>query len=367
MVGPMITSVTNHLPLEKRKGYLLRPQTMLTMQGLIERILEADGITRDMIQAQQKRLNLMQRMLTASSEDVLNQLIDQEKDLLDDDFLGLLNRMIEASMASNDEASARALVGLQQKLLSSTEAGRNLQEQAQEAEAAIKSLQDASKSGLTREKLLDLLIEAPSETRLTTLVSLARNGLDYTFFEQLSKRIDRAKTDEQTKLIALREKLLQLTQEIDEEVKKQTEETRKLLEELLKAENISEATTQHLPEINELFVELLRNELQAARQKNDQARLQNLQQIVVVLQQASAPPPEIALIQELLDTADEASLVKALEIHKKDITPEFIQTLGNLLVQAQSEDQKQEPGVIEKLQEVYRAALRLSMQANLQS
>ena len=53
----------NSLPQEKRKAYLLRPQTMLTMQSLIERILEGDGITKEMIQEQQKRLALLQRMV----------------------------------------------------------------------------------------------------------------------------------------------------------------------------------------------------------------------------------------------------------------------------------------------------------------
>ena len=45
---------------------------------------------------------------------------------------------------------------------------------------------------LTREKLVDLMIEAPNENRLSVLVSLTRPGLDYEFFRLLSERIDRA-------------------------------------------------------------------------------------------------------------------------------------------------------------------------------
>lgn len=367
IIGPLITRVTSSLPMEKRKAYLLRPQTMLTMQGLVERVLEADGITREMIQAQQKRLNLLQRLLTASSDEVRVQMIQQEKDLIDESFLALLNRMVEASMASNDETSARALVAIQQQLMENTEAGKAMQEQAVEAQAAIKSLQEASQKGLSREKLLDLMIEAPNETRLVTLVNLARNGMDYTFFQILSKRIEAAQGEKQQKLTDLRAHLLELTSEIDEEVKAQTEEARQVLEKLLASPDIQKATTEALPAISELFVQVLRDELQAARQKNDEDRLRKLQQVVVVLQRASAPPPEVALIQELMDTPDETTLNKVLQEHKKEITEEFMQTLGGLISQAQSGEQEQEPGVVEKLTEVYRAALRLSMQANFQA
>ena len=56
MIGALINQAVNRLPQEKRKGYLLRPQSVLTLQGLVERILEGDGITREMLQAQQQRL-----------------------------------------------------------------------------------------------------------------------------------------------------------------------------------------------------------------------------------------------------------------------------------------------------------------------
>ena len=66
LIGPLITQVMNKLPPEKRKAYLLRPQTMLTQQAMIERVLEGEGITREMMEASQQRLNLLQRLLGAS-------------------------------------------------------------------------------------------------------------------------------------------------------------------------------------------------------------------------------------------------------------------------------------------------------------
>src|SRR5579859_6709342 len=51
VVGSFVTAITNSLPPEKRKAYLLTPKTALSQQGMIETILEADGITREMIDA----------------------------------------------------------------------------------------------------------------------------------------------------------------------------------------------------------------------------------------------------------------------------------------------------------------------------
>ena len=53
-IGPMIKKVMDDLPPEKRKAYLFKPQTMLTQQRLFETILEADGITPEMMKAQQE-------------------------------------------------------------------------------------------------------------------------------------------------------------------------------------------------------------------------------------------------------------------------------------------------------------------------
>jgi hypothetical protein len=56
MIGDSSTKSSAACP-KKRKGYLLAA-SMLTFQGLVERVLEVDGITREMIQAQQAKLNL---------------------------------------------------------------------------------------------------------------------------------------------------------------------------------------------------------------------------------------------------------------------------------------------------------------------
>jgi hypothetical protein len=86
LIGGMINQVINKLSQEKRKGYLLSPQSTLTMQGLIERVLEADGITREMIQAQQQRMTLLQRLASASMKVCALRLSRKIGSLMDAEF-----------------------------------------------------------------------------------------------------------------------------------------------------------------------------------------------------------------------------------------------------------------------------------------
>ena len=118
-IGPLITKVTNNLPQEKRKAYLLQPQAMLTMQTMLERILAADGITKEMIQAQQERMNLLQQLLSAPDEAVDN-IVKENDALCDNDFFSLLNRLTEAAAVNGDQQSSQKLADLQKVLLSKT-------------------------------------------------------------------------------------------------------------------------------------------------------------------------------------------------------------------------------------------------------
>lgn len=362
LIGPLITQVVNHLPPEKRKAYLFRPQTMLTQQLMIEKVLEGEGITHEMMEESQARLNLLQRLLSASTPEVRQEIVKQEEKQIDEQFFEILSRLIEASMAQGDQNSAQALAALQQEILPLTEVGRQLQAQSEDMRSAIESLQQASKEGLTREKLLDLLIAAPNEVRLTTLVSLARNGVDYEFFSILSDRIDHAQGEEKEKLTQLRDHLIELSQEIDKRLEQQKEHSRNKLNEILNAPDVEAAANQALPEMDDLFAEVLRDETQKAQQTGDLEKISKLQKVINVIQQASTPPPELELAEELLGAENDVRRREILQEHAEEITPEFVQMLNQLAAQF---DQEGQQDLAQRLQEAYRAALRFSMEANL--
>lgn len=362
-IGPLINRVVNQLPAEKRKAYLLRPQTMLTMETMIEKILEADGITREMIREQQDRLNLLQRLLGAPPES-RSTILQQEGDQVNPEFFALLNRLVESAAAQGDQETAQKLLELQQQLLRETKTGQELQTQVKETEEAIKSLQEASQKGLTREALLDLVIQAPSETRLSTLVSLARSGMDYTFFQLLSDRIEKTAGKEKEKLISLRTKLLELTHEIDQAVQEQMDQARQMLNQLLDAPDIEQAITNNPAIVNDFFVEVLRTEFQAAEQKGDLERRSKLQKVIQVIEKLSAPPPEVEFIKELLAAENDESRSQLLAANSEKVTPQFMELLNGLMAQSESQGNSS-PEINQRLRQVYRAALRYSMQANL--
>jgi hypothetical protein len=364
LVGPFITQITNKLPPAKRKGYLLRPQSFLTYQSLIERILGADGITPEMIQAQQKRVGLIERLLTTTSNEARSALIKEEAAAFDADFFGIFGRLMENAMASNQEGLAKQMDAIQQQLLAETEFGRKIASQYNENQEAVKTLQAAGK-GLDREKLLNIIIEAPNEDRVNALVSYTRPALDYQFFQMLSERIDKLAGDERKKLETLREKLLDITRKIDQRAEEEFKHAAALLETLLKADDIQKATAEHLPELGEMFVQVLQQALQDANRKNDSERMPKLQQVVAVLQQASAPPPELELLEQFLGAPDEASLNKLIEENADKLTPEFSGVVASIINRTEGEGGEapsdEEKQVMEKLQAVYKAVLKFTM------
>jgi hypothetical protein len=156
-----------------------------------------------------------------------------------------------------------------------------------------------------------------------------------------------------------------MTRQYDDQVAARMEAAGQLLTQILKAVNVTEATTQALPAIDDFFMQILKAEMEKVRGSGDLERLSKLQQVMNVLQEASAPPPEIALIEELLDAPDEPARRKLLEEHKKEITPDFLQVLAN--VSAQAEQSEQEPEMIERLKVVNHQVRRFSMEMSLKS
>jgi hypothetical protein len=363
VIGGLINQVINKLPQEKRKGYLLNPQTALTMQGLVERVLEADGITREMIQAQQQRLSLLQRLASVADEAARIEMIKQEDALLDQDFFMLLSRLGETALASGDRESARQLAELQKSLISNSTYGRQLQTQSKEIETALADLQSAGKD-LTREKMLELVIHAPNETRLSALVGLARPLLDYAFFQLLSERIDRARADGRARLVDLRAQLLEMTQEIDKQVETQRKQVRQLINAILQAPNMEEALSKALSAVDEVFEQEIESMLQESRDQGDLDRSGKLQKIIEILQKASAPPPEMALIEDYLDVADDEKRKQFLQDHSDQIDEGFMELLANLTVQTGAGQDKE---LAERVMAANRQAIRFVMQRNLRN
>src|SRR5574342_607341 len=84
IIGPLIKKVTDSLPAENRKGYLLNPSPNLTYESMIKVILGKDGITPEMLKEQQDRVQVIERLLQATTPEVRSEIIKQNINLFDE-------------------------------------------------------------------------------------------------------------------------------------------------------------------------------------------------------------------------------------------------------------------------------------------
>jgi len=367
MIGPLIKQVMDRLPPEKRKGYLLSPQANLTYESMMETILNKDGISSGMIKTQQERVQFIERLIQTTKAEVRSEMIKQNEKIIDEQFFGLFSRIAQNAMASGQEPIARALIELQKQLLDETEFGRKLKESVGEVEAATKVLQDAGKS-LTRETLLDFVLEARSDARIRAYVSLARGGMDYVFFQNLTEKIDKADGDEKKRLESIREKLLGFVSEVDKQLEARFKQAQDFVEKILTQEDVEKATRENIEGFTQDSAEVVNQLLRQASEKNDYARMGKLQKMVQVLQEASAPPPEVAFIEQLIQAPDNAAMEKMLADNDAMINDQFVEALSGLVAQMDAQGGQGNPeakALGEKLGEVYKIALKYSMKKNL--
>ena len=366
LIGPLIKQVTDRLPPEKRKAYLLKPTANLTYESMVQTILEKDGITPEMLKEQQDRVQLIERLLQASAKDVRSEIIKQNLNLLDEQFFALFSRLAQSAAGSGQEPVARAMVDLQNQLLDETEFGRNLKESVGELEAATKSLQEAGQ-GLTREKLLDIVLQSASDARLRAYVTVARGGMDYQFFQLLSERIDKASGDDKARLESMREKLLDFTNEVDKQMEARYKQAQEFIESLLAQDDVVKAVRDNLNNFTQDSVDVVNQMLRQASERNDYTRMGKLQKMVEVLREVSTPP-EVAFIEQLLDAPDDATLNQMLESNKDLLNDQFMEALVGLVAQVDQAAEQGNPeakSLSEKLSKIYKTALKYSMQRNL--
>jgi hypothetical protein len=333
---------------------------------MIETILNKDGISSEMIKTQQDRVMLIEKLIRMTSADARLELIKQNEAAIDEQFFSLFSRIAQNAMQSGQESIARALIDLQKQLLEETAFGRQLKESVAELEAAQKVLQDAGQS-LTRETLLDFVLESQTDSRIRAYVSLVRGGMDYVFFQNLSDKIEKASGDEKVRLEGIREKLLGFVGDVDKQIEARFKQAQDFVESLLAQDDIEKVTQENIDNFTQDSVEVVNQLLRQASEKNDYARMGKLQKMVQVLQAASAPPPEIAFIEQLLQAPDEAAVDAMLVQNDAMVNQQFVDALSGLVAQMDSQgaENLEAKAMSEKLTEIYRVALKRVMKKNM--
>ena len=361
-IAPLMNRVVNNLKQEQRKAYLFKPQQMFTYQGLIEKVLEGEGITKEMLDAQRKRVDLLQSLMSISEEDLAAK-VKAEAENIDSEFFALVSRILEAGLSARDEGAVTKLGKIQEVLLEHTEIGRQIKTQSDEIEGARESLERAGKD-LTREKLLEILIAAAdNDVRLNALVSMSRPGIDYMFFQTLSERIDKASDEEKENLSRLREQLLDITNQIDEQVQQRLAAAQRNLEALLQTDKPDEIIRQNPAVLDDFFLQVINQALSQANEKKDAARSHKLETLLKTIQQLVSPGYNPELLNSLLEATDDETRKAILEAHADEVTAEFVESLSAMMLQLEGTEKE----LADRVRSAYRSALRFSMEKGLRS
>jgi hypothetical protein len=361
IIGQIINRLTERLPAEQRKAYLLQPQSVLTMQGLVDRVLEADGITKEEIEAQRAKMRLFEQFLRIPDEQV-ESFVKENDDAIDATFFQLAQLTLQSTPDSNAQA---ALAAKLDQLIELSSFGAQLKKQEDELRLASESLQSLGDE-LTREKLLELFIEAPTEERLIALVNLTRPALDYNFFQLMSEHIEKSEGKEKERLSQMREKVLATTQQIDQVQQARAEQTAALLRSILQAPDLDQAIQSALPAIDDLFIAILQANIEAAKERNDQESLTRLQAVDEKLKEIiqASVPAGLKLAQELIDSDSEESAFELLEASTDRIDNQLLSALMSTVDRLRQEDKQEDA---ERYHRLYQKALKLSMSSKMKS
>lgn len=336
VIGQLSKRLMDGLPPEERRGYMLTPKQFLTYQGLLEAVLEHEGVTREMLDKQRRSLQLLEQALTALKDSEGLRLLVEERDAeMDDQFFGLLQTVASSSASSGDAETMERLLELRERLVELTTWGKAVQKQR----AAIAQLQPDT----TPSQLLDMIIAADDERVVDALVTAARPLVNYGFYQDLTGRAEAREAagdaEEATRLAELRDHILSLVERLDQLQRAAFEESSQVLSEILASEDIHAAVEERALYIDQNFLSVLAANLQRAEKQGATAAVRRLQQVwdaAVDMIQASAPP-QVRLINDLVNAEYPGETRQILAQNRDLVTEDLIESMTALAQELQDE------------------------------
>ncbi|MCB0165976.1 MAG: hypothetical protein KDI79_17210, partial [Anaerolineae bacterium] len=206
MIGDLTNSLVNTLPADQIKFYLLNPKQFLSLESMAKAILEADGITEEMLEQQSAQAKLIQEFMQAPDEATLKELVKTHDAQLDYAFFETLTAYMQAAHMGGDQEQAQALYALRTVLARwSTQGKKAVAEIDQKIGLMVLESQD---------ELLEKLQAATNDQEIAALVAAGHSLLDYSFFQKLTEKIDQTTKSGDSKtgtaLRELRTKVLEI-------------------------------------------------------------------------------------------------------------------------------------------------------------
>jgi hypothetical protein len=344
LIGRMVKQVMDQTPAEQRRGYMLQPQTILTMQSFLEKVLETEGITPEMLARQQKQAELVNTLATASP-DVVDYLLKERGKEIDETFFAILRSQIDALSQSNDPNQVVPFLNLQAKLMATTEVGRTLERRQMALHAFGRDAQKAG--GLSPELLLKHVLLNRDDMGVVNILAInGQAAMNYDFFTQLTGEIEKLekekKTAEAKQLSQVRDNLLDTQKAMREASETVLKNAQKVLDDLLAADDLESALMQNANRIDDAFMHVLSARLAHAEQTGNKVqkdKLRSIEQFIMSLAQSDVPP-ELDLLNELVSAATAEDRAQIMAANSEMMSEDLVELVEALRGQAETSNQK---------------------------
>lgn len=343
MIGRLTQDVMKSVPPEERRAYMLQPQLMLNMQTFMEKVLETEGITKEMIERQRKQAELL-NTLARADKDVQDHLIKERGREIDETFFAMLQQYIDAASQMNDERQLLPLINLRARLMTETEIGRRLERQ----QMAVHKLSQAAKKagGLSAAMLAQHVVANQEDEQVVeALVMAAQGGLQYEFFSELSAEIEKAeRAGDQAaanRLAQYRTQYLKLYDDMQTASRQIMEGAMQLLETLMQAPDKATAVQENVDKIDDAFMYVLAARIAEAEQKGEPATadaLNEIQSAIMDMVEDQLPPP-IQMINALVRAEATGQLDQLLAENQQLVSEELVQIIDQVMEQAEQQGQ----------------------------
>jgi hypothetical protein len=305
-----IGQMMNRLPKENFKGYMFNPRRSISMQGLVEQILEADGVTKEMIEEQKARVQLAQKFVEADSEETLLTLIKDNDEKIDERLITTLTALAQRVLESGQQELAQHIMNVQQVIVGNSKLGAQLAERQQQQQAVVQEVTaqlEQLGAGADRGQFLELaLTYAEKDLHLQALVTLVRPAFDYTFFELMTEKIDNASPEEKPVFEKVRDNILKVTTAIDQQQQMVIQQAAGFLQAVINENDPRQALLANAHLVDDVFMQVLEMNIQQAEQQANIQLLTRLKQVQQIAYEAlqSQMAPELRFINDLLEVEE---------------------------------------------------------------
>jgi hypothetical protein len=329
LVGTLTNTLIDSLPPDKRRGYLLQPRTFLTLESLIKAILEAEGVTPEMLDAQQKKLDLIHDLRRRlDDEEAFEAYVDEHRAEFDYELFLMIRAVIDSAREDGLEDEAEQLVQLRDRLLDITGGPA--------AERIV--VEDF-------DELLELLRNVESDDERQAIVAVNRPVFDYTFFQELTRRMDAAQASgdgqRATELRQLREDLLSATESVDQQTEAALQVAADKLRTILSTEDPKQAVRDELDELDETFLIVLSANIAQAEEQGHAdvaATLRELHEYVLD-EMEEQMPPAARLVNRLLRADSAAERAEILDEANDLVDDELVSVLEAIVSSTHAQNQ----------------------------